>query len=283
MILVDLSQVLISALMVHVNENPKEPLSESAIRHTSLNCLRSYNRQFHTKFGSIVICCDSKRYWRRDVFPYYKANRKHDREASKYDWELIFDVLNKMREELKVSYPHKVLEVEGAEADDIIAVLCKRFADSHHILILSSDKDFIQLQKHANVQQYSPKLKRFIRADDPDQFIREHIIRGDRRDGIPNFLSPDDTFVTGERQRRITKAAMAEWLVGDPAQFCTTDAMKRGYDRNEMLVNFDYIPSDLVARINETYDATISNPRTAMMRYLADKRMTSLIERADEF
>jgi len=270
--------------MVYLNSEPNASLNENLIRHISLNCLRSYNRQFHTKFGNIVICCDSRHYWRRDAFPYYKANRKLDRDNSKYDWTLIFDVINKIRNELKEYYPHKVIEVDGTEADDIIAVLSARFSPTEPVLILSSDKDFIQLQKHKNVQQFSPKLKRFIRADDPAQFIREHIIRGDRRDGIPNFLSPDDVFVTNERQRRITKVAMAEWLVGNPAEFCDTDAKRRGYNRNEILVNFDFIPCDLVAKINETYDTVIASPRASMVSYMIKTGIvTALVEQADEF
>lgn len=284
MILVDLNQVLISNLMQHINSDPKFKIQEDIVRHLVLNSLRSYNKQFKSNYGNMVICCDSKKYWRREVFPFYKSNRKRDREKSDFDWHLIFESLNKIRDELKVNFPYRVIEVEGAEADDIIAVLASRFAQlNEDVLILSSDKDFVQLQKYAGVQQYSPILKRFIRTDDPQMFIKEHIIKGDRGDGIPNFLSPDNTFVTGERQKSINKSKLMEWLKTDPNQFCTTDQMKRGYDRNRMLVDFDYVPSDLKTKIVEAYETTKPSTKTNMLNYLIDKRLKSLIEVADEF
>jgi hypothetical protein len=194
-------------------------------------------RQFKTKYGEIVVACDSKRYWRRDVFPFYKAHRKKDREKSEFDWHLIFETIHKIRDELKENFPYKVIDVEGAEADDVIAVLAGRMAPHEEILILSSDKDFVQLQKYPNVTQYSPILKRFVKTDDPLGYIKEHIIRGDKGDGIPNFLSPDNTFVAGERQKVINSKKLQEWIVSEPAVFCTTDQMLRGYKRNQMLVD----------------------------------------------
>jgi 5'-3' exonuclease len=205
MILIDLNQVLISNLMQQIGSNPKVKLDEGLIRHMVLNSLRSYSKQFRSKYGEIVIACDSKKYWRRDVFPFYKAHRKKDREKSEFDWHLIFETLNKIRDELKANFPYRVIEVEGAEADDVIGVITARSALDQDILILSSDKDFVQLQKYPNVSQYSPILKRFVKTEDPHQYIREHIIRGDKGDGIPNFLSPDNTFVIGERQKVISK------------------------------------------------------------------------------
>ena len=136
--------------------------------------------------------------------------------------------------------PYKVLDVDGAEADDVIAVLTARLSSNSSVLILSSDKDFSQLQKYPNVTQYSPILKRFIKIDDPKTFIREHVLRGDRGDGIPNFLSPDDTFVRGLRQKVINSKKLSEWIGKDPNDFCDS-TMLRGYKRNQMLVDFEYI------------------------------------------
>ena len=283
MILIDLNQVLISNLMQQINSDPKMKIEEGIVRHTVLNSLRSYIKQFKSKFGDVVICCDNKKYWRRDIFPFYKIHRKRDREKSDLDWTLIFECLNKIRDELKSHFPHRVLEVEGAEADDIIAVLTGRFSAHEDILILSSDKDFVQLQKFDNVQQYSPILKRFIKTDDPGMFIKEHIIKGDRGDGIPNFLSADNVFVVGERQKSINKNKLTEWIKTDPEKFCTTDVMRRGYKRNQMLVDLDYIPEDLKKKIVDAYDTTKPATKMSMLNYLIDKRLRNLIEVADEF
>lgn len=282
-ILVDLNQVLISNVMQQIGSNPKTKLDEDLIRHMVLNSIRSYAKQFKHRYGDIVIACDSKKYWRREVFPFYKAHRKKDREKSDFDWHLIFETLNKIREELKEFFPYKVIEVEGAEADDIIAVLTGRLSPNEDILILSSDKDFVQLQKYPNVTQYSPILKRFIKSDNPREYIKEHIIRGDKGDGIPNFLSADNTFVIGERQKVISKKKLEAWINSDPTIFCVTDNMWRGYKRNQMLVDLDFIPENIKEQIVVAYEVDKKGNRQKMLNYFIDKRLKNLVEVLDEF
>jgi hypothetical protein len=247
-----------------------------------LNSLRSYVRQFKEKYGEVVICCDSKKYWRREVFPFYKSNRKKDREKSAFDWNLIFDTLNKIRDELKTYFPYKVIDVEGAEADDVIAVLAGRVSAHEEVLILSSDKDFVQLQKYPNVRQYSPILKKYVETEDPKMYVKEHIIRGDRGDGIPNFLSPDNTFALGERQKVINTKKLSEWLKKSPEEFCN-EVMLRGYKRNQMLVDFDFIPSDTQAQIVQAYEDAKPGKRSELLNYFIEKKLRNLIEVITEF
>jgi hypothetical protein len=282
-ILVDMNQVLIAAVMQQIGSNPKAHLDEGLIRHMVLNSLRSYAKQFKQKYGNIIICCDSKKYWRRDVFPFYKSNRKKDRDKSGFDWSLIFDTLNKVRDELKENFPYKVIDVEGAEADDVIAVLAARFAPTEEVLILSSDKDFVQLQKYPNVTQYSPILKRFIKSDDPLLYIKEHIIKGDRGDGIPNFLSADNVFAIGERQKVINKKKLEEWIRKSPEEICVNDTMLRGYKRNQMLVDLDFVPENIKSQIVEAFENTKANTRQKMFNYFIQNRLTNLMEVIDEF
>lgn len=282
-ILIDLNQVLISNLMQQINSNPKLKLEETLIRHMVLNSLRSYIRQFKSKYGEIIIACDSKKYWRRDVFPFYKCNRKKDREKSEFDWPLIFETLNKIRDELKEYFPYKVIDVEGAEADDIIGVLTPRLASSGEVLILSSDKDFVQLQKYENVIQYSPILKKFIQIEDPNRYVKEHIIKGDRGDGIPNFLSADNVFALGTRQKSINTNKLNEWLLQSPEEFCTNEVLLRGYKRNQMLVDLDYIPENIKKAIVDSYDSPKVGNKQKLMNYFIEKKLKTLIEVLDEF
>lgn len=282
-ILVDLNQVLISNLMQQINSMPKASLDEKMIRHMVFNSLRSYTKQFRSKYGEMIICCDGRNYWRREIFPFYKASRREAREKSPLDWNMIFETLNKVRDDLKEYFPYRVIEVDGAEADDIIGVLAARMSASEDVLILSSDKDFAQLQKYERVVQYSPILKRFIKTENPAAFIKEHIIRGDKGDGIPNFLSADNVFVIGERQKVINSKKLAEWMVTDPDSFCTTDMMKRGYKRNQMLVDLEFIPENIKSQIVEAYETTKPNSRQKMFNYLIENRLKHLIEVADEF
>ena len=287
MILVDLNQVMISNLMVHLVHN-KQVVDEDLVRHMVLNSLRGYKQKFSKDFGELVICCDDKRYWRREVFPHYKANRKKDREASGIDWSTLFDTMAKIKEELREHMPYKVVQVSRAEADDVIASLCHyygRFINSdsnESILILSGDKDFAQLQKYANVHQYAPIQKKMLPIDNPERFRREHIMIGDRGDGVPNFLTEDDALVAGRRQRPLSRKKIEEWCSMEPEQFCD-DAMLRGYQRNRMLVDLDLVPEDIQKACIDTYNQFTPAPRSAMMPYFMAKRLRQLTESISDF
>ena len=175
MILIDFTQIAIGSLMVALNRSNQSETDENLVRHLVLNNLRYYRSRFIEKYGELIICCDNKHYWRRDYFPNYKANRKRDRAATGLDWNAIFTHLNQIRDEIKENFPYKVVDVHGAEADDIIATLVKRSQGDANNLIVSSDKDFIQL--HGDyVDQYSPVTKKMINGKDPLEYLREHII-----------------------------------------------------------------------------------------------------------
>lgn len=284
MILIDLNQVMIANLMQHFNFSAKgATINEPLVRHMVLNSIRSYNQQFGAKYGSIVVCCDNRQYWRGRVFPYYKMHRKRDRDASQFNWNDIFNCLNKVRDELKEHAPFRVLEVTGAEADDIIAILAKKMSPLGSTLIISSDKDFLQLKRLPRVDQYSPFHKRFLSVDDPVKFLKEHILRGDKGDGIPNFLSPDATIINDERQKSLNKKKMEEWLKQHPVDFCTTDSMKAGYERNATLINFDCIPKDIEDAIVVAFINSEIQSMETFMKYLSANKLKTLLEVVDEF
>ena len=239
MILVDFSQVMISNIMMQLANNESK-LEEDMVRHMVLSSLRLYKRKFGEEYGELVICCDGPSYWRREIFPQYKAGRKKAREKSAHDWSLIFDALHKIRDELHDNMPYPVLRFPRAEADDIIGALCHAHGQhgivTQKILIVSGDKDFAQLQKYDNVAQYSPIMKKFITPDvNPERFKQYHILQGDSGDGVPNFLSADDTFVSGGRQKPLPKKKLEEWTLMQPEDYCQGE-MLRNYHRNKMMV-----------------------------------------------
>jgi hypothetical protein len=251
MITVDLNQVMISNLMMQIGGKKNVAIEEDLVRHMVLNSLRMYRSKFSNKYGEFVICCDDKDYWRRELFPYYKIHRKKDRDESGLDWHTIFTVLNGIRDDLRDQFPYKVIQIEHAEADDIIGTLCHKFGhlgitngSAEPILILSSDKDFMQLQKYANVEQYSPMQKKFVTCSNPARYIHEHILKGDRGDGVPNFLSNDDVFVTGKRQTPLSSKKVDAWNGINPEDYCD-ERMLRNYRRNQQLVDLDFIPQDI--------------------------------------
>lgn len=263
-------------------------IDENLIRHMVLNSIRMYNVKFKGEYGEMIICADDRKYWRRDVFPYYKASRKKDREASPFDWNLIFETLNKIRDELRDTFPYPVLQVDKTEADDIIGTLCHKYgvdlmnSSTEKILILSSDKDFMQLQKFANVEQYSPAAKKFLKTNEPDKFLREHIIKGDRGDGIPNILSSDDTFVTDKRQKPVTEKKLNIWVAEEPVQFCDS-LMLRNFKRNESLIDLGKIPVEYQQKILDAYESAPRNGRDKLLNYFIKNRMKQLMEHIQEF
>ena len=280
MIIFDFNQVAISNLMEQIGSS-KTAVDESLVRHMILNTIRTYVKKYKETHGpEVIIACDNKKYWRREVFPNYKAGRKKAREG--HDWSTIFDCLNKIRDELKNYSPYKVLDVDSAEADDIIAVLTLKYSATQKIIILSSDKDFAQLQKYPNVEQYSPILKRVINEPFPAAQLKQLIIRGDKSDGIPNILTKDDVFVTGGRQKPITEVKIIGWMNQEPKEFCNEE-MLRNYARNEMLIDLTRIPEALKETILHTYDEAKGKTKQEFMNYIITNRLKNLLEVIDEF
>ena len=289
MILIDFTQIALGSLMVALNRG--EQLDENLVRHICLNNLRYYRTRFKEEFGELIICCDSKHYWRRDYFPNYKANRKKDRANSPYDWDVIFECLNKIRDELKEHFPYKVLNVHGCEADDIIATLIKSGKLGKNTLIVSSDKDFIQLHS-IHVSQYSPLSKKIIKAKDPVNYLREHIIRGDRSDGVPNVMSADDTFVSDKRQKPIRKDTVSNLMEAmdksEPEQLfqlakCPRDTWVRNWQRNERLIDLGKIPTDIMRDVNKEFNEVKIADRSKLFNYFLDNKLDKLMDIIGDF
>lgn len=281
MIIVDLNQVMISNYMAQIGNHTNIAVDENLFRHMVLNSIRNINKKHSEEFGELVIACDSARSWRKEVFPYYKANRKKAREKSDLDWTAVFESLNKVRSELKEFFPYRVIQVEHAEADDIIGALVHHFHGAP-ILIVSGDKDFVQLQTYMNVKQFDPVRKRFITHNNPSQFVKEHIMKGDMGDGVPNFLSKDDTFVTGGRQKPIRSKNLNEWLLKDPETFCD-DTMLRNWKRNEMLVDLNHTPQTIRSQTINQYEEQSGKNRSKLFNYFVDHKLKNLMESIGDF
>jgi hypothetical protein len=282
MIIFDYNQVAISSLMEQIGSS-KKPVEENLVRHMILNVIRTYVKKFKETHGpEVVIACDNRNYWRREYFPQYKASRKKSRDASGHDWNSIFDCLHKIKTELKEHSPYKVIDVETAEADDIIATLTILRSASEKVMILSSDKDFAQLQKYPNVQQYSPILKKFINEPLPAVQLKQMIIRGDKGDGIPNILTQDNVFIEGGRQKPITEVKIINWLNQNPEEFCNDD-MLRNYKRNELLIDLTKVPETLQKSIIDTYESSAGHPKQKFMNYMIANKLKNLLEVVHEF
>ena len=281
MILIDLNQVMISNLMAQSKGNLTELPSKDAVRHSILNTVRAFNVKFREEFGEMVLCADAADPWRRDIFPNCKHQRRKGRVESQIDWDGLFKIMGEIREEFLTKLHYKVLHVDKCEADDIIATLVAQRTEDKY-LIISGDKDFIQLQHYGDVYQFSPLLKSFIgEQEDATVFLREQIIKGDRSDGVPNILSDDDIFLRDERQRPINRKRLEEWSNVDNIPLGSET--RKYYDRNKKLIDLSMIPENISESIINRYKNYKVNDRSQLLQYFIDNKLKALIENINDF
>lgn len=280
MILLDFSQVCLSGILASGNKD----FGEDLVRHMVLNSIRNFKSRF-SNYGELVICCDDKNYWRKQMFPYYKANRKKSREASSLDWNMIFNTLSMIKEEVKENFPYVVLQVQSAEADDLIATMVDRYGNNgEKIMIVSGDKDFAQLQRYKNVSQYSPITKKMIKVDDPMEYLFEHVIRGDSGDGVPNILSRDDVFVNGLRQKPLQKKKVASMIDEMKRGITPFDGeVKRNYLRNIQLIDLTRVPDDIRQEVIYKYNNYERKDRSLLLNYFIKNKLKNLMSDIQEF
>ena len=275
-----MNQIAVANLMMNLKMNNSKTIDENMVRHMILNSIRMYRKEHHNEYGEVVLTWDSKHSWRRDYFPEYKASRRKGREESDLDWDDIFNTLNKIRNEIKENFPYKYLEVFGAEADDIIGFLCEENRDEK-IMIISGDKDFIQLQKYPNVKQWSPITKKSVNGFDPTTYLKEHILRGDTSDGVPNVLSPDNTFIDGLRQRPLSRKKIQSWLLGGGSDW--NDEVKRNFQRNSTLIDLSRTPEEIKNQIRLEYNNAPHGDRSKLLNYFMQNKLKELTENIGEF
>ena len=281
MIIIDMNQIALASVMMQLRMDETTEVSEDMVRHMILNSIRNYVMQFKSDYvesdADVILAWDSKHYWRRDYYPQYKAGRKKTRESSNLDWNEIFGVTNKIRDEIKENMPYKSVEVYGAEADDIIAIVSNSY---DKVMIISSDKDFIQLHT-GNVKQWSPVTKQEVNSHDPDTYIKEHVLKGDSGDGVPNVLSPDHTFTDGLRQKPLGKKRIEKMINENMSDW--NDEVKRNYQRNYKLINLKNIPKDIQSNIVDEISKSSCGDRSKLLNYFTVNKLKTLTENIGDF
>lgn len=286
MILVDYNQVILATLFASIGNHHNVELDDNIVRHMFLNSLRANRKKFTEEFGELVICTDNRNVWRRDYYPYYKANRKKSRSNSELDWNLLFAVMDQLKTELNENFPYKVLGFERMEADDIIGILAHEYGTelnmgSEPILILSGDKDYIQLQRYANVQQFDPVRKRWIRNSNPDKYLQEHILKGDVGDGVPNVLSADNCLAVGERQKPMTSKRLNLLLSGDTSLMDEETVLR--YNRNKRMIDLSQIPEEFKEQTLTEYSKEKPHGREKLFNFFVQKKLKNLMSDIQDF
>lgn len=285
MILVDYNQVMLASLFASIGNHHNIDIDENLIRHMFLNSLRSNRKKFSEEFGEIVICADGKNSWRKEIYPYYKANRRKSREESELDWNELFRIINMIRDELKEFFPYKVIQIDHCEADDIIGTIVHEYGTelnigSEQLLILSGDKDYIQLHTYANVKQFDPVRKRWIRNPDPARYLVEHVLKGDTGDGVPNILSPDNCLAVGDRQKPMTAKRIELYSKGTDEMDAET---VRRFHRNKMVIDLSEVPEKYKERIMAEFNQDKKVSRNELFNYFIHKKLKNLLTDIQDF
>lgn len=264
------------------------------VRHMVLGSLRMYKQKFGSEYGEIIIACDNRNNWRKDVYQFYKANRKKSRDESTIDWDSIFKCIATVREEINLYMPYKVIQVDNTEADDVIAVLAKWSQENDltetmfgsepkPFLILSRDRDFVQLHKYSNVRQYSPIEKKWVKPEvsaEMDLMIK--LIKGDAGDGVPSVLCPDDFLVNKEQYSRappVTQKVIEKFSLRSNLN---EDELIR-LNRNASVIDFSLIPDEIQQRIINTYTNTPSKDKSKMLNYFIKYKLKNMMETITDF
>lgn len=286
MIIIDLYQILISVLSVSAKSGVANSQLPGLVRHIALTAILGHKKRFLSDYGGeLIIASDSPHTWREDIFPHYKAHRKIDRDDTGF-WGFVRKQVAEMSAEFKEVLPYRVLIVPKAEADDIIAALCNKYGiykgEAEDIMIVSGDKDLKQLQKYSNVSQYDPVRKKNLVVMNPEAFLQELIISGDKGDGIPNILSDDDAFVNGIRQKPIQQAKLNNWVRMSPDSYCSTE-MLIGYKRNKNLIDFSCIPEYIINDTLSEFSKPILGNKKKLMDYIIENRLEKIMVNIGEF
>lgn len=291
-ILIDFSGTIHAA--VHVDINTNRETSKEYLRHIIINQIRAINKNFSNKYGELIICMDSPcGYWRKDVFPFYKAKRKEAREASAINWGLVFSYINEISKEITENLPYRTIRVDKAEADDVIGTLVINkpwftntsdpFDTKNSCLIVSNDHDFKQLHSNSSleVKQYFPFSKKTECVKNPKQYLAEHIIRGDAGDGIPNIRSPRDIFVQPVKKRQLP--VTTKYIKSIKETKVVPECDKNRFIENAKLIDLNNVPNEIKRNIIDAYLSNNRPNRSKLFPYLVRNDLNYLLDRISDF
>lgn len=289
LMVVDTSNIAVATLMANFLPKTQNDINIDIVRHLICDTIRQNVMRFKAEYPDIVLALDSNKYWRKTVAPYYKKKRKEEHEKSDWDWDRLNGFLNPVYGEVRDNLPYKALQIDYAEGDDVIAVLCKKaVAEGRRVLVVSADSDGVQLQRYSGVVQWSPTQKKWVKPKygTPQNDLRMKIIKGDKKDSIASIKSRSDyvaTRVEGERAPSIMQKELDVWLDAVDPTLEMTPEMAARYKENERLRDFNFIPKDVENAILEAYNAPKIGNKSKMQKYFIQNRMVRMAEKMSDF
>lgn len=245
MIFIDLSGLFY--LSIFRLEKNNIDITKDNLERSLAQSIYWYKQKYSPEYGQMVICCDSKSNWRRDLFPYYKQRRRDKRSEDDKDWDSIFDMFSMVKTSFKENLQEIVLEIDDLEGDDLIALGAKYINKRPH-LIISSDKDMTQLTAIPGVKMWHVLHQDFVKFDERALILQ--VLKGDRSDGVPSILCEDNHFVDENAPvKRLTKKyTEAVSALTEPeirrvfSDNPDLENIVEHFKRNLTLIDLDYIP-----------------------------------------
>lgn len=253
--------------------NPSDNENFFFWRHLFMNSLFNTIKKFEPE--RVVLAFDTKPSWRYEHFDGYKAKRKAARDKAVVDFKKFFPIFNEFIEELKDTFTTiHTIQYPRAEADDIIAVLCRQEFKSFENIIVSTDKDLHQLMIDENNKQFDPIKNSMVKCINPRKELDLKLIMGDKSDNIP-AIKPRTGKATAEG---ILKNGIEDFLIEN-------DEAMSNYTRNKILIDFDFIPSDMSSGIINTYNESKIKEMSGqqIMKFFTKNRLNKMMEDWNNF
>lgn len=291
MILFDAHQAVIACTAKASSDFGVSNVTLSDVRHYFLRLIVESMKKHTAEYGKdVVLAFDSlKGYWRKDEFPFYKFKRKDAKANMPFDMEFAKDCADALFHEMDERTHLRAVRVDNAEGDDVIASIVMAYGiergeivdagNMPNFLIVSSDEDFLQLQRFQAVDQWASIRKTYVRTDDAKRALFDKIVRGDDGDSVPNVTSEDDIYVTkARRQTPITQKKLDAWYeeymrTGQPPEAITTY-----WDRNRKMIDFSQIPALIQGQIVEAYTSAKRTSKMDFLGYMTEKKVKGFDE-----
>jgi len=208
-----------------------------AIKKHFNNDIKKIIKKYKTIIDNIYFCLDCPRQniWRNDLYTDYKSGRVQSDQFNKK----IFDIfINKFNISISMIYSNKL------EADDVVAIIHKNIRNYNNkkIIIITNDNDYIQV-----IDDYTEivnmNFKNIILRNKEisiNNYLISKILLGDKVDNIKKI---------GKINKNDIKEIFKNNNLNDWLQL---NNLNEEYEKNMKLIDFNYIPIELINNLLET-------------------------------
>ncbi len=241
------------------------------LRHVFLKNILAYIRDFNP--NKVFIAVDVGQSWRKKVYSLYKGKRKEARDKQDVDWEKFYGICNSVVDELKKNFPFYTIGINHVEADDIIAYLVRNEDTDNEKVIITSDRDYIQLLKYNNTKIFDPLKNKFMECLNPFHALELKICSGDKSDNIPPIYhrwgekTAEKNILSGNLKKMLEQKDNN----GEPCE------ISRNYERNKKLIDMEKLPKSVEKGIDLYLEEYKISSTKSIMKYFIENKLSELL------